>query len=196
MGKNEKPKWHEGLDHKGLKTGDVFLETTRMNWRRLMSYLSAAIRKIGGIKYNHARALINENGELYAIEAVYPEVVKTPWIDIINDDEIEAVMILRAKDVDQIDEAKYIAEAKALVGLPYDKPALLLHQLVQQITKRIKLSIWIGRIKKKAMGMWYCYEIVAYLRRDIFPKFWRIDPEDEFIPHPIWDVIFKNKGVK
>jgi chorismate mutase len=185
---------HEDLFSK-LRTGDVFLEKTKFNNKRPMSWLSFAVRKIGGIEYNHAREIINENGQIYAVEAVNPVVRKTPWIDIIHDPEIEKVLILRAKDYDKINQAKYIYEAKALIGLPYDKPALLFHQLVQQLSKRLKLSIWIGRIKKKAMGMWYCFEIVAYLRRDIFKRFWRIDPETEFIPNPIWDVYFDSRKI-
>ena len=192
--KQEKLKWYWGHEEllAQVQTGDIFLEKTRFNIKKPKSWLSYLVRKIAGIIYNHARAVIIEDNERYVIEATTPKVKKTSWVDVINDSEIEKVLILRVKENIEINQQKYIQEAKDLIGLPYDKPALLFHQLVMQMTKRIKLDIWIGRTKKKSMGMWYCYEIVAYLWRQYYPKFWRVDPE-EFMNLSIWNIYFKSE---
>lgn len=175
------------MDINKLRTGDSFLERTKFNKKRPGAYLSAAIRWFARIKFNHIGTIIVEDDKVKVVEAVKEGVVETRIEKKLVDVNIEKYKILRRIDIDEINEQEFIANAKATIGLPYDKPALLFHQPIYQLTLRAKFGIWIGRTKKKAAGMFYCYELAAFLNNkfnDMFPKWWKINPR-EYINHPL-----------
>ena len=156
-----------------IKTGDIVLEHTKFQpFKVPVSILSWFIRILTGSKWNHAGIAIREGGKVYVIDALASGVVKREWNDFRQPDNKE-ISIWRVKPKYQYRTmAETKEEANSLVGIPYDLTNLFIHQVVLLVFK-----VWIGKIEQ-AQDKLACSELVAYLYRGIFPKWYRLNPVD------------------
>jgi hypothetical protein len=156
-----------------IKTGDIILEHTKFRpFKVPVSIVSLFIRILTGCKWNHAGLAVRENGKVYVIDALGKGVTKREWSEFrqpMNKD----VSLWRVKSKYQYRTmAETKEEANSLVGIPYDIANLFIHQPILLLFK-----VWIGRIEQ-AQDKLACSELVAYLYRGIFPKWYRLNPVD------------------
>ena len=160
------------MDINNIKTGDVFLSTTK-------SLLSKIIRKVTKANYSHAGIFVWLWGELFVIEAEKHGVQLTKWSDKkYNSGNSKKRTILYLKPKININEKETAMMMLPHVGTHNYDYIGLLDQLIYQYT-----GIWIGR-KKKGDNRFYCSEFVAFiyhkLNNDYFKKWWEISPADIF----------------
>lgn len=162
----------EQLDSQ-LQTGDIVLFYSPFNWKRPMSYLSAAIRFFAAVRYNHAAVYVSNWGVGFINEAVgrglVPEIASHRLRNV-------SVKILRPPADYNKKEEGVARKANSLLGYTrYDFAGTLWFQLLFNLFGKKK---WFGPTSRKAaMDRMYCYEYAAWVHEDIFPYWWKIDLE-------------------
>jgi hypothetical protein len=145
-----------------------------------VSILAALIRFFSRSSWNHVELLIEDGKEKYVIGAVFPEVRKVSF------EEWEK-FIKRKTQVMEISSSRSPEEmidiAKALVGLKYDRDALLIFMPFYLIHK-----LWLGRQNQKASKAFYCFEVLGFVAG--WPDFYKITPKQAIerltTPAPVW----------
>lgn len=95
-----------------LRSGDVVLQASK-------SSRSALIRKASKSKFSHVGVVEVASDGVFVIEAIAP-VSRTPIEVWRQRGEGQWVTVLRAKDLDEAEARRVVAEAKRQLGKPYD----------------------------------------------------------------------------
>lgn len=153
-----------------VETGDLIFFRTRFKWYSPISWLSAAIRFFAKIEYNHVGVIVSVWEEPMVLEAVGRGITMTPLsVRLKKNDTIIK------RPIKQIIEDEFAVEACDFAGhTRYDIIGLIWHQLVWNVC-----GIWIGPDNEdKATKSFYCYEYAAYLHRDLFPNWIKVNPKE------------------
>lgn len=118
-----------------------------------MSILAYCIQKGANCYYNHVEILIEEDGFLYVIGAVYPRVRKIGFSQWYN--KLERDFKIVDFETDKSAE-EMISFANSQVGKKYDLASLFFFIPFLLVFKK-----WIGRKSNKAAKRPYCYELAA-----------------------------------
>lgn len=178
------------LNISDLKIGDLILF-------RSQSFLAKAIRWIAQIKYNHVGVAV-ENWDAWVVnEAIGRGVLPSP---IENRLQGKTICIRRTKlysPTNDIEKKALAIKFNSILGVTkYDFIALLVYQLVYQLTKQLGFNkgkgYWIGRKGKDAEKRMYCYEYAAWGYPQIFSEPWQVDPI-EFMNDENFITIFEGK---
>lgn len=166
-------------------TGCSIAFKTRLKLNPL-TWLSAIIRIIAKVPYNHIGDIVVRNDEVNVYESVFRGYVATPLSEKIVGLEYGKDFMVYQPNYKAFDEAVFSIEARNMVGrTPYDFSGLFLQQLLYQTT-----GVWLGRRWHEATKSTYCYESHHYLhRRSNTYKKREVNPRDlfanvykEFIP--------------
>lgn len=166
---------------KDLKTGDILLINNPFKITKPLYYLSAAIRFISGCNYNHAAIILEEDGEKYVVEAVYPKVIKTRLEDWIY---ITDRTILVQRPLCNVKDRKVIAgRIKRQIGKQYDVSSLFIHLPLMIISEKLGFEKYTGKTQLEAIKKVYCYEMCANIYREFFNEWWKVTPEEQYSNH-------------
>jgi hypothetical protein len=122
------------------------------NWKRPLSYISSAIRKVTGYKWHHSAFLLVTENENWIIESDVKGVVKTPFNAWTREKEICGHEI----ECNIVELNEKIHSRVGIAG--YDFRSLLFHQLINET-----LGIWVGPTKEGCVyDEFTCSEFVAW----------------------------------
>jgi len=162
-----------------LEIGDVILEYTPFNKRKLVAYLSAGIRLITSSYYNHTLYVSGrKDGQVQIQESVEKGVEIVP--DIRKRLEGRDILILKLQTPLDLDEKREWSRiAKNLDKVKYDYWGTLFFQLVYWLTKRWFGGIWLGPKDTSETSVKYCSEawgFLVYSVRKYIRKPWKLAP--------------------
>lgn len=150
-----------------LKSGDRIFVRTKFVWYKPLTIISAIIRAVAGVKYNHVEIVVRNWDIPFVNGAIFNGIISRQAIDELSGKQIRVV---RRKE--PIVERDFCVRANSRIGTTkYDFAGLLFHQLVYQLTN---MRLWIGRSEEKADNRMACYEYAAWCYKDI--DWWKADP--------------------
>jgi hypothetical protein len=113
-----------GEDTPARRAGGEFREGDVMV-QHLDTTLCSVIRGVTGSEYTHCGILVNREGKPHVLEAVTPVVRYTPLQDWLNQGWKGYYAHFRPKEISDAKIATAVAEAKKLLGKPYDLQYML-----------------------------------------------------------------------
>lgn len=173
-----------------LQTGDILLFYTRFNWKKPITYLSAAIRFFARVKYNHAAVYIKNWNVGFVNEAVGRGVISEIASHRMKNVEVK---IRRLKDPYYTPGSEIAKKANSVLGYTrYDFLGTLWYQLLFQLSGK---RFWLGpENKNESMKRMYCYEYAAWVHDIAYPDWWKVDL-DEVIKGKQAFTVFEGKLV-
>lgn len=145
----------------------IVLVHTPLSFRRPLSLVGWAIRKVTKTNWNHASFLVTINGQKFILESDINGVVLLPFKDWAKEKTIEVYSFVYSKEQER--------QAFSKVGVTkYDFASLLWFGLVRAVTGK-----YYGyTVERKAAKRFYCYEYLAWV-----------------INHPNWYSILPNEFI-
>ena len=170
------------MEHKDFKTLDILLVGSKKG------FLPKMIRKFTKSKYNHVAIVVEYCGMLYVAEAVKKGFLPTYKLeDWIRGQKIKgnSVCVKRKPGFMTIkDKDKYYQRVRQITGARYDYANLLFFQLIKSVFR-----LYIGNKNRKKV---ICSEAVAYVYLEVFPKWWKVSP-DEIYKNEYFKEVLKYK---
>ena len=174
-----KTKQMKEIDINRIQTGDILLYKNK-------GFLPRAIRWFTRTDVNHVSIAVEMWGEMFVFESIGKGFVPQRIEDSIRGADITVM-----KPNYRIDERQISLLTASMSGHHrYDFFALLVHQPIYTITKRLfGKGKWIGRRDEKAIKRLYCSEAIAYIYNyftpSIMKQWWKYYPgmflkEEEF----------------
>ena len=157
------------IEHR-VQTGDIVLFYTPFKWWKINRYLPLIIRKVTGVRYNHAGVVVSNWGVNFINEAigigVASEVVSHRLVN-------RNVKILRVVKERRKSEEFTARKANSVLGrTKYDFLGLV-YQFIWNVTGK---RLWVGpRTREGAMKRFYCYEYAAWVHEHVFRDWWIVD---------------------
>lgn len=155
-----------------LQPGDKVFVQTLFNWKRPLTYLSAAVRFFAGMKYNHVRVVSEYKCKLVFVEAIERGVEPTP---IRYNPDKERILVRR--NYIPVDKYVYQERLRKIMFRKYDTWTLIVVELLWNV-----FNIWIGaKTEEEAMKRFICYEVAFYSDKEFVEvefkeKWWKVFP--------------------
>jgi len=134
------------------------------------------IRLVTGFKYNHVLLVVEYMGEKYVADATskgfYPRMMLDQWLYQKHRAGCK-IAILRENRSNKTTlpaRSKRMRRIRLITGTKYDKMALAIFHLINQITGKYLGSKSIKRV--------VCSEAIAYIYLEYFPEYWKATPKD------------------
>lgn len=152
-------------------TGYPVLVRHNFEWYNPATWISAAIRKFTKSYWNHAAILLEEDGQLFVVEARSSGIVAATMEHWLEHRRNKVFAVGFPKEGTKAPEA-IKKRIKSAYGKPYDTEALVLWQPL-----RILFGKWFGGTSKN--GKLTCSEFVGLCWIEYFPNIWfHLTPAD------------------
>lgn len=152
-----------------LKTGDIIFTASK-------GWLSRTIRGFTNDEYSHAGVIVKLNSRPYLFEAQKQGLVIVP---ITLEYLLHCKLRVSRFEAASVTPGEITVRALEAVGTHYDFKGLVLDQMFSQVWKKLfNKWVWKGTRQKRAEKSFYCFEFVAWLYKEKFPNWWKMDPEE------------------